>query len=124
MAARVLIIEGDRFVRLALHRLLDACGYDAREAGTSSAALKLLADEDFDAVVMDLDLSGLDGIELIAALKRRRPDLAIVATSGDGPKRLRSATAHGADAVLEKPYDAKDLIAVLRKLAGVSDTAG
>jgi CheY-like chemotaxis protein len=84
----------------------------------------LLADENFDAVITDPGMSGKEGIELIAALKRRRPQLPIIATSGDGPKCLRIAAARGADAVLEKPYDAADLIAALKRLTGISDAAG
>lgn len=88
-------------------------GERALEAASSGAP---------DLVVTDLNLPALDGFQLTADLKRRRPDLPIVAvTAYDNPAHLEGARRAGADAVLRKPVDADELGARLQGLLSPLD---
>lgn len=116
MTARILLVDGDYLQRLSMQRLLNAHGYDVRTACDGDEVLKLLSDGTFDAMITGLRMSGMDAIELITTLKRRWAGVPIIAVSGDGAKRLRLAAARGASAVLAKPYDPKDLIAMLERM--------
>jgi CheY-like chemotaxis protein len=101
----VLVVEDSRTVR-ELHRgLLAAGGYHVRTAADGGEALELLADRSADAVVTDLEMPGVDGVELTRSI-RSRPELAdigvvVVSSRQDADARQASLGA-GADLYLVK----------------------
>ena len=77
-------------------------------------ALELVRDDNFDAVLCDINLGDLPGEEAIKAI-RKTPFLGpIIALTGESnPSRMRQVKQAGADAIVRKPYDPKNLLAVL-----------
>lgn len=111
--ARILLVEDDAAIRrlLAIH-LADA-GHDVVEAADATDALDRIERDAIDAVVTDILMPDMDGLELILAVRRRGLDLAILATSGGGAMNpadiLGRAAALGADTVPRKPFRAEQL---------------
>src|SRR5215212_3301442 len=103
---RVLLVEDDAKLVRALVRGLRHEGYDIEVARTGDEALDLASDEDYDAVVLDVMLPGLDGFTVCRTLRerdRRMPVLMLTArTSVDD--RIRGLN-DGADDYLVKPFD-------------------
>jgi CheY-like chemotaxis protein/HPt (histidine-containing phosphotransfer) domain-containing protein len=101
----LVVVDDARTVR-ELHRaILTAAGYDVRTAADGAEALRLLAEAPADAVVTDLDMPVMDGLELTQSI-RSRPELAgaavlVVTSHGDDATRERLLQA-GADGVLPK----------------------
>jgi CheY-like chemotaxis protein len=109
MAGEQILVVDDNAVNLKLARvLLENHGYDVRTAGDAEQALELLETYEPRMILMDLQLPGMDGLELTRRLKAdgRRQRMLIVALTayamkGDEAKAL----AAGCDAYITKPID-------------------
>jgi two-component system, OmpR family, response regulator MprA len=114
---RVLIVDDDRAVRDALRRALTLGGYDALTAGDGHEALAKTAATTPDAVVLDIGLPALDGIEVCRRLRdggNRVPILML--TARDAVSDRIDGLDAGADDYLVKPFDVGELKARLRAL--------
>jgi two-component system, OmpR family, response regulator len=114
---RLLIVEDDAKLLRALARGLRHEGYAVDVAEGGEEALALATDTEYDAVVLDLMLPGLDGFAVCESLRRRQrwmPVLMLTARTSVGD-RIRGLDA-GADDYLVKPFDFGELLARLRAL--------
>ena len=118
---RVLVVD-DNPQNLKLAKvLLRSAGFDVQTAVDAEAALKVIEDAAPRLILMDLQLPGMDGLELTQRLKvdPRRRHIVIVALTayamkGDEEKAL----AAGCDAYLAKPFDTEKLVAMVTRLLG------
>jgi two-component system response regulator MprA len=114
---RVLVVDDDRAVRDALRRALTLAGYDVRAAEGGQQALTQVATELPDAVVLDVGMPDIDGLEVCRRLRRtgnRVPILMLTAREAIAD-RIDGLDA-GADDYLVKPFDVGELKARLRAL--------
>src|SRR5579884_3248305 len=114
---RVLVVDDDRGLRDVLRRALNLGGYDVRLADGGAAALGAIASETPDAVVLDIGLPDIDGLEVCRLLRRegnRVPVLMLTARDAVAD-RIEGLDA-GADDYLVKPFDVDELQARLRAL--------
>ena len=112
--ATVLVIDDDRSFRDYLEILLRRAGYDVRSLGRAAEAVALVTGGGIDAVITDLYMPEVDGIETVRAIKRVAPDLPVICISGGYPDAsdpcLNIVRVLGADAVLPKPMRPRDLL--------------
>jgi two-component system response regulator MprA len=114
---RVLVVDDDRAVRDALRRVLSLDGYDVQSADGGAEAIEAVAQTVPDAVVLDIGMPGLDGIEVcerVRLLGNRVPILMLTARV-EISDRVAGLDA-GADDYLIKPFDVNELKARLRAL--------
>ncbi|MFI8995353.1 response regulator transcription factor [Streptomyces sp. NPDC053542] len=120
--ARVLVVEDDQFVRSALIRQLSDAAHIVRSVGTALEALREVAQETFDVVVLDLGLPDLDGREALKMLRGITDVPVIVATARDDEAEIVRLLNDGADDYLTKPFSVAHLsarmAAVLRRAQG------
>jgi len=112
---RVLSVEDNPFGRVVLNAILTELGHQAEFIGRGEAATERIAQGDFDAVLMDMVLPGIDGIEAIRRIRSLSPPLgriAIIGVSGRGDDEAASRAA-GADAFLVKPVSPRALATAL-----------
>src|SRR4029453_14808411 len=81
---RLLIVEDDEEIRVALSEALSDLGYDVTSQPTAEDALHELERKDFDAVLTDVKMPGMDGIELCRRLSGDRPNLPLVVMTAFG----------------------------------------
>ncbi len=121
MMTEVLVIDDNRNTADALTEMLEALGLSARPAYGSSPAMALLNSTVPDLVLLDVNMPGVDGLEILAYL-RREPRLlsvpVIVVTSDDQPETRKRVEQGGAQAIIIKPVSLKQLEDALKK-AGV-----
>ena len=113
----VLVADDDRAVREALERALQLHGYEVALASDGDTALTAVDTRTPDAVVLDVMMPGLDGLDVTRRLRRegnRIPILLLTARDAIGD-RVEGLDA-GADDYLPKPYDLEELLARLRAL--------
>ena len=111
---RVLVIEDNAELREYLRRTLESRGYEVLNARNGKEALGLLDGQVFHAVLTDLFMPEMDGIETIGALKRRLPGVRIIAMSGrPGVDYLAVARELGVSRTLRKPFQMDELLAAL-----------
>ncbi|HSW27855.1 MAG TPA: response regulator [Longimicrobiales bacterium] len=120
--ARILLVDDHDECRRALNRALQRMGHEVTQAADGRQAVAALDGTPHDLVVTDINMPGMDGIELILAVGRRWPGVPIIAVSGGGmlPKELLldNAAVLGAVTTLPKPVDLGELhAAVDRALA-------
>ena len=114
---RVLIVDDDRSLREALRRALLLGGYETVSAATGHEALAQVADASPDALVLDIGLPDLDGLEVCRRLRgdgNRVPVLML--TARDAIEDRIDGLDAGADDYLVKPFDVGELKARLRAL--------
>lgn len=114
-ALSILVIDDEESIRDLLGAILRHHGHNVTVAATGRAALLLLGTETFDLMITDIIMPDMDGIEIIAAAKKIRAGLHIIAISGGGNLMsahdcLRMAKMIGARVVLAKPFNEKQLV--------------
>jgi DNA-binding response OmpR family regulator len=117
---RVLVVEDDTTVREITRRYLGDAGYTVDEAADGPSGLRAARADPPDAVVLDVMLPGLNGLEVCRALRDSHPRLPIVMLSALGDENDRVAGLQlGADDYVTKPFSARELVlrvaAVLRR---------
>ncbi|MDE3189900.1 MAG: response regulator transcription factor [Acidobacteriota bacterium] len=113
----VLVTDDDRAVREALERALQLAGYEVELASDGDGALAAIEQRTPDAVVLDIMMPGLDGLDVTRRLRRegnRVPILLLTAREAVGD-RVEGLDA-GADDYLPKPFALEELLARLRAL--------
>ena len=111
VAARVLVVDDDPTVRDVVARYLGDAGYRVDVAADGEAALAAAAADRPDAVVLDLMLPGLPGLDVCVALRAVRPPPAIVMLTalGEEDDRIRGLEL-GADDYVIKPFSPRELV--------------
>ncbi len=110
-ATRILLIDDEKSVRHQIASLLERKGYEVRTAGDGEEGLELYRQEDFDLVLSDVRMPGLDGMGFLEAIGGGEADAAVIMMSAYGDIDLaREAVRAGADDYLNKPYDNEELL--------------
>src|SRR6202163_3715040 len=114
---RLLVVDDDPAVREALALVLDLNGFEVTTAGDGRDAIRTLAVDSHDAVVLDVLMPGLDGLEVCRRLRAtgdRTPVLML--TARETVQDRVSGLEAGADDYLVKPFALEELLARLRAL--------
>jgi two-component system, OmpR family, response regulator MprA len=114
---RILVVDDDRAVREALRRALTLAGYEVQVAEDGEQALELIVQAVPEAVVLDVGLPGIDGLEVCRRVRRlgnRVPIL--ILTARDAVAERIDGLDVGADDYMVKPFDVGELKARLRAL--------
>jgi two-component system, OmpR family, response regulator MprA len=114
---RILVVDDDQAVRDSLRRSLAFNGYEVEVAGDGLAALESIARQRPDALVLDVMMPRLDGLEACRRLRSAGEDLPIlVLTARDAVSDRVAGLDAGADDYLPKPFALEELLARLRAL--------
>jgi two-component system, OmpR family, KDP operon response regulator KdpE len=112
---KILIVGAGGHSRRALHTKLYGLGFDIGEATSWEEALVLCGVLHYDAVLLDLDIPGINGMEAFVELRRLLPRGAILVLSADGRlERKVEVLEAGADDYLTKPFHMGELTARIR----------
>ena len=118
MDPSVLVVEDEPAVRLVIARSLAARGYLVEATGDAASAMRFLAGQHPDLVVLDVNLPDQTGWDVARFIRREiGPDLPIVVISAVTPRvaRLRE---HGVAGVLQKPFPMDSLLQLVARLTG------
>jgi DNA-binding response OmpR family regulator len=126
MVERILLVEDDPRLAEMLLEYLGQAGFGVTVASLGATALEQLNEADYDAVVLDLMLPDMDGLEVCRRLRARCDTPVLMLTArGDAIDRIVGLEL-GADDYLPKPFEARELLARLRAIVRrrVRGTAG
>jgi PAS domain S-box-containing protein len=104
---RILVVDDDPPVREITATMLRTMGVDVIEAGSGGAALEILGGGDFDLMVVDFAMPGMNGAELAAATARKWPDLPILFVTGYAD--LSAISSVSEDRIVQKPFRGGEL---------------
>ena len=116
----ILIVDDEAAVRLLIQLGLNRAGFETTTAPNGRSVLRICQEQSVALIITDVRMPDIDGIEMIAAVRREFQTLPIIAISGAG-HLLGSATAVGASATMEKPMDLQRLLKTVRSLLNVSE---
>jgi two-component system response regulator GlrR len=124
----ILLVDDDPDLLKLISLRLSSAGYRVRTADSGEAALAAIAVSRPAAVITDLRMPGIDGLQLFAAIHRQHPALPVVILTAHGtiPDAV-SATQKGVFGFLTKPFDSQELlqkVAAALKLSGADAGAG
>jgi len=110
---KVLVVDDDPMLLSLLTDTLDSIGYNSISVGDAESALESFENNYVDIVIADINLPGIDGLELLRRIKTNAPSLPVVLITGVSMADVRSrAFEAGADGFLDKPFR----IAVIEKM--------
>jgi CheY-like chemotaxis protein len=120
---RILLCDDSKTERTSLAQILRREGYEVDEAADGAAALLLLKSRAYDLMLLDLQMPGVDGFDVLAYVQRQKGDLPVVVLSGLPPEEigdgLQRLPDHELPPLLLKPIDVRQLFQVIElKLAG------
>lgn len=113
---RILLVEDDARLAAMVAEYLEGGGFRASIESRGAAALERLARETFDAVVLDLTLPDLDGLEVCRQLRARSDVPVLMLTARGEPTDRVVGLELGADDYLPKPFEPRELLARLRAI--------
>ena len=120
MKMQVLFVEDDAMNRRVVRDMLNVAGADMSEAATAEAGLAMIGEGDYNFILMDLRMPGMDGLTAIRHIRARGDGKAelpiIVVTADTGAKLLEECVAGGADDVLFKPVAMQDLFDAMGRI--------
>lgn len=120
---RLLVCDDSATERTSLSQILQRRGYDVDEAADGAAALKMIRARPYDMILLDLQMPGTDGFDVLAYVQENQPDLPVVLLSGLPPEDIGNGITrlpqHELPPLLLKPIDTRQLVQIIElKLAG------
>lgn len=113
-ARRICIVDDDRDFADMFADLLRLEGHEVDLTSTGEEALEGLRERDYDWTFLDFRLPGLDGLETLREIRKRKPQAQVCLMTAYGANQiLTPALAHGAQAVFGKPLDLDRVLAIV-----------
>jgi two-component system, cell cycle response regulator CpdR len=115
--ATILIAEDDGQMRTFLAAALRRAGHDVEAVECGEDALEAMDNTEFNLLLADVVMPGMDGIELARVASERHPEIKVMFITGFAAVAMKNAVAsHGQPRVLSKPVHLKDLIRAVDRL--------
>lgn len=113
----LLIVDDEEELRENLFDLLEFSGYNVTAAASGEEALEIFASNVFDAVLLDIQLPGIDGLETLRRMKENRKETPIGMVSASSVRGiLAKAEEYGAELTILKPYSSQDMLKAVEML--------
>ena len=113
--AHILIVDDEKSIRKTLREILEYEGYKVSEAGDGNEALTKIKEEEFAAVLLDVKMPKMDGMEVLIKLNEQHSETPVIMVSGHGTMETAvEAVKKGAYDFVQKPMDLNRLLITLR----------
>jgi two-component system nitrogen regulation response regulator GlnG len=123
-ARTILIADDDRAIRTVLSQALGRSGYQVRATSSAATLWRWVEDGEGDLVITDVVMPDENGLDLVPRIRRVRPELRVVVMSAQSTFATAiKATQRGAFEYLPKPFDLKELLAVVERALAAPPTA-
>ncbi len=114
----ILIVDDEDDLVSTMAERLDLRGFPVKTATNATDALRLVSENSFSVMILDVKMPGIGGLELMAEIRRKDPDLPVILFTGHGSSAdAEKGIDEGAIACLLKPVDIDELIAKVRTAA-------
>lgn len=115
---RILVIDDEEIVRISCSRALDG-EYEVDTASSGREGLELLDKAEYDLALIDLKMPGIDGMEVLRAIKAGHPEVSVIMMTGyNTVEHVVDSISLGAAHYLEKPFTPDLLAEMIREVLG------
>ena len=119
---RILVVDDEHLIRWSLEQNLKKQGYEVQTAGTGEDALKTVRDDQPDLVLLDVQLPGMNGIQVLEKIKEIDEDIVVIMVTAQGALETAvTAMRLGAYDYINKPFNLEEMAIVIRKALETSD---
>lgn len=116
---KILVIDDEDIVLRSCHRALTPEGYDVRTAKSGVDGLKMLENEIFNLVLLDVKMPDMDGIEVLKKIKEKWPHVVVIIITGySAIATAVSSIKLGAYDYIEKPFTPEGILSAIKKALG------
>jgi FixJ family two-component response regulator len=113
----IIIVDDEKNIRLSLSMALEKLNLPVETAASGEEAMEKLGQGDYEFMLLDLRLPGMDGMEVLRRVSQQRPEIKVIIITGYGSIDLAvEAMKLGAVDFLQKPFDAAEVRGVVRRL--------
>jgi CheY-like chemotaxis protein len=114
--SRILVIDDNETVRDVIRQLLEFGGHEVSECEDGPKGLEAQRTNPFDLVIVDIQLPGISGFEVIRCLRDEEKGVRIIAVAGRTEKTLEKAIEAGADRIMTKPLRLRPFLEIVNEL--------
>ena len=112
----VLVVDDEAMIRNLLEKILAKEGYNILQAQDGKMALDIVNSQKVDIVVSDMNMPGMDGLELLKYIKKNRPEIGVVMMTGEGDEyTVKDALLAGADEYIAKPFESFEIKMIVER---------
>ena len=116
MSEKILLVDDEKDFLDVMSERIEARGMEVTTADSAAQALDKVESGGFDAIILDLMMPGMDGLEALKAIKKKNPDLQVVLLTGHATvEKGIEAMKLGAMDFIEKPADLDKLTEIIKK---------
>ncbi|UCH95739.1 MAG: response regulator [Candidatus Aminicenantes bacterium] len=112
---KVLVIDDEDFIRELIKDFLELSGVRCASAETAVQGLKLMAEDNFDLILLDRNLGKMKAEDLIAQIRKHKKDVPLVILTGDQQCSDDYLKEIGADGIIFKPFQVNDFMESIKK---------
>jgi DNA-binding NtrC family response regulator len=116
---RILVVDDELVIRESLAEWLRRDGYEVSSVESGEEAFKMMKHKGFDIILLDLQLDGMSGMDVLNRVKDEYPDIDVIMITAFGsvPSAVQAMKFHAFDYLL-KPFDPDELVVIIKKLVG------
>jgi CheY-like chemotaxis protein len=124
MSTKILIVDDEQFVRDLLEKVLRRRGHEVVAACDAVQALAALESDDFNLLLTDVVMPGMDGFDLLRRVKSAYPDMKVIVLTGYARKQsISDFLLYGADDYLSTPFPVHELGGAVDRVTGAAARA-
>ena len=114
----ILVVDDNNFLRIAVSKMLSLLGYEVSSADSGKNGLSIFLKNQFDIVLLDYEMPGMDGVAFACSVKKTSPCTPVVIMTGAGRETVFSRKSTAVDEVISKPFTMAGIDETIQNLLG------
>ena len=115
---KILVVDDNDFIRIGVSKMLSCLGYRVSSADSGENGLRIFLKNEFDIVLSDYEMPGMDGVALACSVKKCSPRTRVVIMTGAGKESVFSRKSTAVDEVISKPFTLAEIDETIQNVAG------
>jgi len=115
---RILVVDDNNLFRGVISQILSRLGYEVSSADSGENGLGIFLRNEFDMVLSDYDMPGMDGVALACSIKKVSPRTLVVIMTGVGRETVLSRKSTAVDEVISKPFTLAEIDELILNVSG------
>jgi len=114
---KMLVVDENDFIRIAVSQMLSRLGYEVSSADRGETGLIVFLKNQFDIVLSDYEMPGMDGVAFACSVKKTSPRTRVVIMTGAGKETVFSRKSTAVDEVISKPFTMAEIDETIQHLS-------